>query len=174
MNKFYICTKSCTSLPVQYIAGKMYKVDDDGCIYGEDGCGRYPEDTDSEFREATQIEIEIENYFQGLWPGMETAEQCNTTLSFTPLAIMRLVEHFYNLGKFDAKNIQEVQKYWYLQGVNDKEQCNPMQFVPDKENQVYNPIHMSVDEFEAIRKRDYENGKEAMLEEIEKSKGKEL
>ena len=85
MDKFYICTKSCTSLPVQYIAGKIYRVDESGCIYGEDHCGRYPENTDSEFRKATKIEIEIEKYFQGHWPGMETPEQCNTSMSFTPI-----------------------------------------------------------------------------------------
>jgi len=114
------------------------------------------------------LEDKVKEYFQGLWPGMETAEQCNTSMSFTPLAIMRMVEHFYNLGKFDAKNIQEVQKYWYLEGVNDKEHGNPMQFVPDQEDQVYNPVHLSVDELEAIRKQDYENGKKDILEELDK------
>ena len=58
MDKKYICTKSCTSSPCQYIFGKIYSMDDDGCIYGEDGCGRYLEDTDSEFRPATKDEIE--------------------------------------------------------------------------------------------------------------------
>ena len=107
MDKFYICTKSCTSLPVQYIAGKIYKMDEDGCIYGEDGCGRYPEDTDSEFREATKLEIEIEKYFQGHWSGTETYEQCNTSMSFTPPAIKRMVEYFYNLGKEEIYNYHQ-------------------------------------------------------------------
>lgn len=117
------------------------------------------------------LEDKVKEYFGEYWPGTETPEQCNTTMSFTPLAIMRLVEHFYNLGKYDTKNAKEIQKYWYLQGVNDNEQGNPMQFVPDEEDQVYHPVHLSVEEFEMIRKRDYENGKKAMLEEIEKLKG---
>ena len=46
---------------------------------------------------------EIEKYFQGLWPGMETAEQCNTDMHFTPPAIMRLASHFANWGAEHAK-----------------------------------------------------------------------
>lgn len=45
------------------------------------------------------LEKEVEKYFQGYWPGMETAEQCNTDMHFTPPAIMRLARHFYELGK---------------------------------------------------------------------------
>ena len=168
MDRFYICTKSCTSLPVQYIAGKMYRMDEAGCIYGEDRCGRYPEDTDSEFREATEIEIEIENYFQGHWPGMETAEQCNTSMSFTPLAIMRMVEHFYNLGKFDAKNIQEVQKYWYLLGWGDKEHNEKPMFIPEQDEPTYTPVRMDDETLEHIRQMDYENGKKDMMEKLDK------
>ena len=136
MDKFYICTKSCTSLPVQYIAGKMYRMDEAGCIYGEDGCGRYPENTDSEFREATKIEIEIEKYFQGHWPGMETAEQCNSTLSFTPPAVKRLVEHFYNLGK-DEKLIHsddldvEIEKYFHRMELRGDTPGIPDEYVDD-------------------------------------------
>ena len=44
------------------------------------------------------LEEEVKNYFQGHWPGMETVEQCNTDMHFTPPAIMRLAEHFYELG----------------------------------------------------------------------------
>lgn len=44
------------------------------------------------------LEKEVALYFEGLWPGMETAEQCNTKMSFTPSAIMRLAKHFYELG----------------------------------------------------------------------------
>ena len=40
------------------------------------------------------LEEEVKNYFQGYWPGTETAEQCNTDLHFTPPAIMRLARHF--------------------------------------------------------------------------------
>ena len=40
------------------------------------------------------LEEEVKNYFQGYWPGTETAEQCNTDLHFTPLAILRLARHF--------------------------------------------------------------------------------
>lgn len=49
--------------------------------------------------EEVHLEEEVVKYFEGLWPGMETAEQCNNNMSFTPPAIMRLVEHFYSLGK---------------------------------------------------------------------------
>lgn len=45
------------------------------------------------------LEKEVEKYFQGLWPGMETAEQCNTDMHFTPPAIMRLARHFANWQK---------------------------------------------------------------------------
>ena len=45
------------------------------------------------------LEEEVKNYFQGYWPGTETAEQCNTDLHFTPPAIIRLARHFYELGK---------------------------------------------------------------------------
>lgn len=44
------------------------------------------------------LEEEIKRYFQGLWPGMETAEQCNTDMRFTPPAIMRLARHFAEWG----------------------------------------------------------------------------
>ena len=64
--------------------------------------------------------------------------------------------------------LKELQKYWYLQGVTDKEQGHPMQFVPDKEDQVYKPVTMSSEELEYIRQKDYENGKEVMLEALKK------
>ena len=50
-------------------------------------------------RETVDLEEDVKKYFGGLWPGIETAEQCNTDMHFTPLAIMRLVNHFYELGK---------------------------------------------------------------------------
>ena len=48
--------------------------------------------------EYQRIEMFVKEYFQGLWPGTETAEQCNTDMHFTPPAIMRLAKHFYELG----------------------------------------------------------------------------
>ena len=45
------------------------------------------------------LDEEVKNYFQGYWPGTETAEQCNTDLHFTPPAIVRIARHFYELGK---------------------------------------------------------------------------
>lgn len=45
------------------------------------------------------LEKEVKKYFQGLWPGTETAEQCNTDMYFTPLAILRMVDYFYELGR---------------------------------------------------------------------------
>lgn len=56
--------------------------------------------TDSLQQEQPEVDLEkeVERYFQGLWPGIKTAEQCNTDLHFTPLAIMRMTTHFYELG----------------------------------------------------------------------------
>lgn len=44
------------------------------------------------------LERAVVDYFEGYWPGMETAEQCNTDLHFTPPAIMRLAHHFAKWG----------------------------------------------------------------------------
>jgi hypothetical protein len=58
-------------------------------------------------QEQTEVDLEQEviSYFQGMWPGIDA----NTTMSFTPPAIMRLVKHFYGLGKEQKpKVIQEV------------------------------------------------------------------
>ena len=58
-------------------------------------------ETDNHVSEETylfDLEKELKKYFQGHWPGTETAEQCNTDLHFTPPAIMRLAKHFYKLG----------------------------------------------------------------------------
>ena len=115
------------------------------------------------------IEEKVKEYFQGHWPGTKTPEQCNTTLSFTPLAILRLVQHFYDDGKFDAKNIQEVQKYWYLLGWGDKEHNEKQLFVPGQDEQTYNPVRMDDETFEHIRQMDYENGKKDMMEELNKN-----
>ncbi len=41
-----------------------------------------------------ELEKAVVDYFESYWPGMETAEQCNTDLRFTPPAIMRLARHF--------------------------------------------------------------------------------
>ena len=49
-------------------------------------------------KEPQEINEAIKDYFKGLWPGTETAEQCNTDMHFTPPAIMRLANHFYELG----------------------------------------------------------------------------
>ena len=51
------------------------------------------------YMEGQTIREELENYFHGLWPGMDTEEQCNTDLHFTPPAIFRLAKHFYEFGK---------------------------------------------------------------------------
>lgn len=70
--------------------------------------------------------------------------------------------------EISEEQLKEIQKYWYLQGVADKEQGNPMQFEPDKDEQVYKSVTMSDEELEYIRQRDYQAGKEAMLEELKK------
>lgn len=79
------------------------------------------------------LESEIEKYFQGLWPGMKTAEQCNTDLHFTPPAIMRLARHFYELGKKSKepvtedlevrKQIEELANDWHHKGFASDEDC---------------------------------------------------
>lgn len=46
-----------------------------------------------------KIESYVAKYFAGSWPGSETAEQCNTHMTFTPPTILRLAEYFYTLGK---------------------------------------------------------------------------
>ena len=51
------------------------------------------------------LEKEVASYFEGFWPGMETVEQCNTKMSFTPTAVMRLARHFYELGLNARKSI---------------------------------------------------------------------
>ena len=44
------------------------------------------------------LEKEVVKYFQGYWPGMKTPEACNHQMVFTTPAIMRMIEHFYELG----------------------------------------------------------------------------
>lgn len=124
------------------------------------------------------IEKKIEEYFQGLWPGSETPEQCNTNMSFTPPAIMRLAEHFYNLGNEDAKKdihwipdrtMKLIQKSWYLEGWHDHKFDQPAQFEigPDLD-QKYHPSHMSTEEVQALIDRAYDNGKKDKKEELMK------
>jgi len=61
----------------------------------------YSEEIDQDFAESYDNDLlkEIERYFQGYWPGIETSEQCNTDMHFTPPAIVRLAEHFANWRK---------------------------------------------------------------------------
>ena len=61
--------------------------------YMDEVRGREPEKPMKE-----DLEKAVVNYFEGYWPGMETAEQCNTDLRFTPPAIMRLARHFAQWG----------------------------------------------------------------------------
>lgn len=44
------------------------------------------------------MEEEVKEYFKGYWPGMKTPEACNHQMVFTPPAIMRMIEYFYELG----------------------------------------------------------------------------
>lgn len=44
------------------------------------------------------LEEEVKKYFDGYWPGMKTPEACNHQMVFTTPAIMRMIEHFYELG----------------------------------------------------------------------------
>lgn len=61
------------------------------------------------WEEEDKVLEELIKYFQGLWPGMETAEQCNTDMHFTPPAIMRLVRHFAEWGARHSINWGDVQ-----------------------------------------------------------------
>ena len=54
-----------------------------------------------------ELEEAVVDYFEGYWSGMETAEQCNTDLHFTPPAIMRLARHFYELGQQSKPKVCE-------------------------------------------------------------------
>jgi hypothetical protein len=57
--------------------------------------------------EQTEVDLEQEviSYFQGMWPGIDS----NMPMKFMPPAIMRLVKHFYGLGKEQKpKVMQEV------------------------------------------------------------------
>lgn len=73
------------------------------CQHNEKYCTGYDDafrdllpfiDSMSEEKPSEELEEEIKNYFEGLWSGIETPEQCNTDLHFTPPAIIRLVRHF--------------------------------------------------------------------------------
>ena len=64
-----------------------------------------PYNGDPDLTGTSDLEEELDNYFEGLWPGIETAEQCNTDLHFTPPAIMRLARHFAEWQK--AKDDKE-------------------------------------------------------------------
>ena len=70
------------------------------------------------------LEGEVKNYFQGYWPGTETAEQCNTDLHFTPPAILRLARHFAEWqAEKDKETIELAEDHAYLAGaVNEREQ----------------------------------------------------
>ena len=67
------------------------------------------------------------------------------------------------------EQIKEMQRYWYLQGVADKEKGNPMQFVPEKDERVYNPVALEGQVIDHIIQENYKNGREDMLEELKKT-----
>ena len=64
------------------------------------------------------LEEEIKDYFQGYWPGTDTAEQCNTDLHFTPPAIMRLARHFAKWQK--EQMIEEAVEGEVVKDINNK------------------------------------------------------
>ena len=59
------------------------------------------DDAFSKMVEKDQAELDqaVKEYFQGHWPDLSTEEGRNTPMTFTPFAVMRLVRHFYGLGK---------------------------------------------------------------------------
>lgn len=67
------------------------------------------------------LEEEIKAYFQGYWPVLETAEQCNTNMEFTPPAIMRLAKHFYELGQASVRIPEQPSK-----GMDVTDFCKPI------------------------------------------------
>ncbi len=66
--------------------------------FGQWGLDQFNYPKDETVTDYNELVDEIKNYFQGYWPGIETAEQCNTDMHFTPLAIMRLAKHFAKWG----------------------------------------------------------------------------
>lgn len=89
----------------------------------------------NKWEEEDKVLEELIKYFQGLWPGMETAEQCNTDMHFTPPAIMRLARHFAVWGAEHAsgkeqkvdlevrKQIEELANDWHHKGFASDEDC---------------------------------------------------
>ena len=83
-----------------------------------------------------ELDKKIEEYFQGQWPGTETSEQCNTNLTFTPPAIRRMVEHFYNLGKnerlFHSDDLDvEIEKYFHNMELRGDTPGVPDEYIDD-------------------------------------------
>lgn len=74
------------------------------------------------------LEEEIKNYFQGYWPGTETAEQCNTDLHFTPLAILRLARHFAEWQKEQDDNLLNIA---YMDGLQRGKEAEREQMMKD-------------------------------------------
>lgn len=50
-------------------------------------------------KEQAELDQAVKEYFRGHWPDLSTEEGRNTPMTFTPFAVMRLVTHFYHLGK---------------------------------------------------------------------------
>lgn len=44
-------------------------------------------------KDQAELEQAVKEYFRGHWPDTTTAEGCNTQMSFTPSAILRLARH---------------------------------------------------------------------------------
>ena len=82
-----------------------YSYESDVCCGYEEAINDFKKFLDTFKEEPLELNEAVKEYFQGLWPGMETAEQCNTNMHFTPPAIMRLAEYFYNLGKESKSSI---------------------------------------------------------------------
>lgn len=64
---------------------------------------RFNEGKDAPSQSEVDLEEEVKKYFEGYWPGMKTPEACNHQMVLTPPAIMRMIEHFYELG-LNARN----------------------------------------------------------------------
>ena len=95
-----------------------------------------------------ELEEEVKNYFQGYFPGTETAEQCNTDLHFTPPAIIRLARHFAKWQKEqDDKETAELLTIAHLQGADQMREQMMKEAVEKEVGMHGEPINITFDKY---------------------------
>ena len=114
---------------------------DKGCVTCKDG-----ELWEGKEQPSEDLESEIEKYFQGLWPGMETVEQCNTDRHFTPPAIMRLASHFYELGKQSKEGELTMAEEVKVKGWVARDKANDLYFFTYKPHRTDGVFHSEISE----------------------------